>query len=587
MACPEENIQLWPAELWRKSLTSFQTGVIPIVWTTGQLPNSAGADNDPWLGRLIPRRARWVGNTVEISYDSGFYDRGACTIALPKMTVIIQGFCLWGLNNITIEVIAEKRRFFNHFVSTNNSFGYFYPRGGPREAPPCGRKYDNPNYFGIELGDLAKWLDITLDYAVEVTGTVPDWWQTAFDFKPFGRFAPCEGCMYGFLEELKGFGTDTWDDLQLGTFPVRVFPLKRNQGQVVITTCPNSVALVVDTDTGDADRYIRSPLTCGDEDTYVRSELFISDECFEKDNDEDEFPPDTDPRWRSPQVNTSCDYDTFQLFPAPGASSMPTSGNYKGAVSSSVPKQTIITSVTVMREPPEDGKPPFIFQTNTYVFGAYKYRRKFENDGNGWVDKTSTDVEVLGTMTYTLDGSSHDSHRSSNDAAAARIVAWGNSIQNWKDKRNCDAPFIMEDPDFPDPPLIRPPLQKRLNLDGKCYFKGVITIGIKYDIEFIRTFRKLGPEVQEWAIRKIVPKFIPTSIKFPFQIRIPQGEAPFFGSSLNLTGTFLQIGTGPNSIVINIEEIFAYYNLVDDVGILGLIIPGPIGVSDLSTFCED
>lgn len=298
MACPPvETMRFWPASLWSTPLNAFQVGAIPVLWTTGRLPNEAGGDSDIWLGRRVPDTFEWFGNSIIMVYNSGAYERGMCMMTMPRIKVLIQGFCRWGLNNLHIDIQVGKRRYSHHLVAFNGNDGTFH--GRPRFGNKCGYRYANPSrQFQINIKTIYHWVRLCREYCLNTFGVIGPWWSEAQELLAgsTSKFEPCDGCEYGFLESPKGVQLDTWADLQLAVFPYAEFPLRRNSGKVRVSMgCPDRVALIVDTATGDADRYAKLPLDCLDVDTYARSELFISSECFLP--DPKTWPEPNDVRW--------------------------------------------------------------------------------------------------------------------------------------------------------------------------------------------------------------------------------------------------------------------------------------------------
>lgn len=593
MACPEENVSFWPAELWDIPLDTIQTGILPIIWSTGQLPNPAGGDADPWLGRLVPDRMEWIGGGIEITFNGGMYERGQCLTPIPPLLVRIQGFCYWGVNNITIEVRAKNRFFYEHFSAFNGSFDFF---GNVLFTEPCARKYAVEGVeYRFDIRHLRKWLDICLEYSLNTLGSPSLWWQIALQIDAADTdFIPCSGCEYGFLETDYGLVTnEDWDDLQLDVFPIGIFPLLRNIGQVKIQAC-NNIVLVVDTDTGDADRYIKTSLTCDQNNLVRRSQLFIEDECFIDEPDEPdpiELPDDEDPRWKKPAIPAnSCYRSHYDSYAGTGdLRRLYEVGRHEGHPPLSAIPSTLIPQI--VRFDPYIGANGYQYYYQQHInrsFTTFKYRTEFKPTSTGGFE-TIKYVEVEDHyMDYHLDQTTNASNIATNNAAIAKLNAFSQARQAYlQSPAGCDAKFIFDNNGFPPPPPpMERPEEERLNLDGKCFVKGQISIGIKYNVEFVRVFQKLGPEVQEWAIKKTIPMFIPTAIRIPFKFQLPQGSTTIGGTSVTLTGTFVQIGVGSESMIINIEEIFAYYNLVDDSGILGFLIPGPISITNLESFCE-
>lgn len=585
MACPTDTMAFWPANLWAVPLDQFQVGVIPIIWTTGALPNPAGGDPDPWLGRRVPDRLEWYGNSVELFYAGGWYERGLCYTAVPSIRVLIQGFCTCGVNNLTIQVKAGNRTFFDHLIALNGNDGMF--EGRPLFVDQCQRKYANPaTAYRISIKLIVRWLLLCADYTLQGVGTRGLWWEAAADFLAGETliFRPCEGCEYGFLETSKGRSSQSWDSLQLAAFPVRSFPLKRNEGMVKVNFGNGATkVLVVDTNTGDADKYAKAPLTCDDTQSHFRSELFISDECFLP--EEDSLPEDQDPRWR-PQPSQTCVAEYASGWNNSGlGNNRPyyAPGTYDGY---RTPVSLASTTVQDVYFDPYVGSNGQYYQGRGVHHNRAYYRI---NHYTKYVPSTQYPGFVDTIQWTTVEEFYMDiSYRFADSAGyIAKIEAFGEAARLLRAAGTCDAPFQFDNgTDFSrrPPPIIKKK-EERLNLDGECYIQGVVTIGIKFNVEFTRIFKQLGPEVQEWAIRKILPKFVPAAIRIPFKFQLPQGQAPYFGTTLNLTGTFLQIGVGPESIIVNMEEVFSYYNLADDLGIVSALIPGPVGLSDLSSFC--
>ena len=80
---------------------------------------------------------------------------------------------------------------------------------------------------------------------------------------------------------------------------------------------------------------------------------------------------------------------------------------------------------------------------------------------------------------------------------------------------------------------------------------------------------------------------VPTGITIPFKFQLPTGKTSLGAVSVNIIGTALiavTFGNIEDQILINLEEIFAYYNFAQQV--LGFLIPGKVMILNLKAFCE-
>lgn len=581
-------------------------GFIPILWTTGSYDPLAQNGN-PWYGLVVPDKFSWYGSTAEIKYFSGAMQYGGCYVSFPPTRIRISFSCSCGVHQVYIEVTSGTRRFerrlFNipgHWILYNSNVRF------GSNTPICAEKYfPKGTVLEIDARVLVTWIQLVREFSVDSSGVAPVWFQYILDNiedDNIGIQSICNGCEYGQLPQWGELSVDFLStiieqELKTGGQLVTGFPVTEQSFNQLLKLCVQKCLMVIKPDLS-YDIYRELELECGKYDTVLlRGSGLLSFECVIDDTPPEPttLPGDDDPRWKPnfPPLDT-CYREYYDSY----ANQNPLRKKYDiGSYDGHIPVVSLPSSMVPYVEYSDfytapNGNPNAYYKQHiTRSFQVIKYRTKNEPADNsvGYVTKLTTEV-VDYEMDYGLD-TRHGSavFWAMNDAAIAKLQAFNAAMAEYKSSpAGCDAEFNFDNGGYPPkkPPMDRPE-EKRLNLDGKCFVKGVVMIGIKYNVEFTRVLRELGPEVQEWAIKKTLPLFIPTAIRIPFRFQLPQGTAPFFGTTLNMTGTFIQVGIGPESIVINLEEIFAYYNFASNSGILSLIIPGPVSIDDLESFCED
>lgn len=578
MACldsiPELGI-LQPSQWSWKPLIS---GFIPLMWTTGSYDKLAQGGN-PWFGLVYPTSFRWFGSSLELSYFPGGVQYGGCYVTFPPVTVKIHQSCNGGFHQFFVEVFAGKRRFTRNLWNVPGSWMLTNDVLTHDQSPFCSDKYfKGSSIKEMDIRVLAAWLDLMRNNSISSSGVAPAWFThiMSSDVNTKGMYDICDGCFYGLLPRPNSPSISTIGTV-IGLLPKVSFPVREADLPAYVQECTKG-AIVIEADLSYT-VYMQLKKDCG-APWLISGSGFISPTCVI--SDDDELPPDNDPRW-SPKITTtriSCvrvsegiwwypvdrwreglyeasgaprdyQYDYIRVVVCPNGSWTQESAIKIGVVVQEVTTYSVNTdgvmsqySLTLVRNAMEQISTLDLRDCST---GAWGY--------NG---RASIDALVTGKL------------------AQLANTACGELPPG-------DYPLA------PPPPI--PKWENKGNKGEKCYVAGAISIGLLGSMN--RKLRVGDQGTVDRAYNIVAPVVrsevtsglgIPTSLRVPFKFRLPTGTLNSGDMSAYMIGTLLHINYKGNIHLINLEEIFAYYNFAQSV--LGFLVPGKIDVVDMRAFCE-
>lgn len=566
-------------------------GFIPLLWTTGSY-EPITQDSNPWFGLVVPNRFDWHGSTAEIRFFSGGVQYNGCYVTFPPVVVKISLHCSQGFHQITTEVVAGNRIFRRNLWNIPGSWTLFNNVLKHDNSLSCSDKYlKGPILKQMDLRELIRWMELMRNNATQSSGLQPLWFARALlTMSDSGFTEACESCYFGLLPVAQSLDFRSLSNV-ISLLPKVTFPVKASQLPGYASDC-GKAAMVIAKDFSYVN-YRELNLDCVDK-VLIKASGVLPFSCTAE--DQDELPVDNDPRWiNNPSV--SCSRTFYESFAGSGDQRLRYKvGSYEGAkrftqATGGIPYEIVPYSLYWDFRPGGNGEMTYFQSVSIRSFQIAKTYTESRRLSNGtvatFVQTHVTEYECEVQTDLNLDAQGQNAV---NEANIAKLMRFGEAIAAYKaDGSGCNATFSFNNgtssPPLPRPdPLVKPKVE-RFNVDGKCYVQGNINIGIKFNVDFIRIFRKLGPEVQEWAIRRLIPTFIPTSIRIPFKFQLPQGQSNVGGVTVNVTGTFIQVIVAGQEILVNIGEVLAYYNLADQSGLLSFV-PGGSLISDLQSFCE-
>lgn len=594
MSClpPEANF-IDPSE-W--PFPDIIAGFIPIIWTSGSyIPELQ--ESNPWLGLLVPDRVSWIGATVDIYFFSNSRSLNGCYLSFPPTRVRISFSCSCGMHQFFIEVSSGKRTFFRNLWNVPGTWTAINDVITiPGSVSRCVEKYfPRETYLQIDLRLIGSWIELMRNYSVSSTGNAADWFQHILDNQEddaIGLRDQCTGCAYGLLPRYFRDEISTLESIREAYDQLPGFPV--NEGDFGYIDLSEKSLIVVNAIEYTYLIYKELQFLC-EFPILISGSGELKPECVEVTNELPPLPPDNDPRWVT-QCNSS--NSTCSLSGVRGSSSYDAS---RGEYGVSVFRDGVYYNTSINQLPrdwiPETPDPPLPGnprkEYTVFYYQIIKDKKITAVDGGDGVCRTFflkevTTIKLEEILTYetNVQGDRTPESIANVQAEAAYINSWDQQI--FDNKSSCN--FMFNAP--PPPPVID--RKEKNDEEGNCYIQGKINISllgnmdkkirIGTDGEIDRARNIVAPIVRSETAQAIG---LPTGITVPFKFRMPTGKATLGGVTVNVIGTALiaiTFGNINDQILINLEEIFAYYNFAQQV--LGFLVPGKVMITDLQAFCE-
>lgn len=579
-------------------------GLVPLMWTTGSYDPLA-QDGNPWFGLVIPQKFDWHGSSLEITYFSGGVQYGGCFVTFPPTTVKIHQSCTSGFHQFLIEVFAGNRRFHRNIWNVPGSWKVTNSVLTHGDSPFCSDKFlKGSTIKEMDFRTLVRWISLMRDNTLASSGFSPDWYNFTvanMSNDSIGLRDICVGCEYGLLPKANNPTsrkiTSVVSDLNKVSFPVSESELPG-----YVQTCAKS-AIVIQKDLSYT-AYMELKQSCLDP-WLISGTGLLSVACIK---DEPKLPDDQDPRWIPEYKSTVISCVQSQRF---------VTGFYEYRLSNTPVVGIAVGVYPVERNAPNSalGNSSFLpferFSNDTGALvtlgGLYDvpnvtviFRTQWGilettttnivERGKATVTKVETKViAVFDTVDYSVNtgpanANSWPSPLSGQKASSAltTIVAQNLACGN---NRNIT---------YPIPPLV-PKYEQGEKDKSKCYVKGEFQIDLLFFIQKNKPVdskqlpNTFSEEMRGKLKDKVISKLNPFSVRIPFKFRWNSGPSPstqLLGGNVVIVGTVLQVTTPLGVFTTSLEEIFNIYNFADTVGLMKLIVPGPLSLKNLEAFCE-
>lgn len=89
----------------------------------------------------------------------------------------------------------------------------------------------------------------------------------------------------------------------------------------------------------------------------------------------------------------------------------------------------------------------------------------------------------------------------------------------------------------------------------------------------------------EFGADQIMSVLFP-SLEMPFSIQLPKLSATIGDVTVEVAGSILIFSTSAGEFEVDINDVFEVINFICDVGIIDMILPGPVSIADLEVLCR-
>lgn len=591
---PEANF-INPGE-W--SFPDMIMGFIPIIWTSGSyIP--ALQEINPWMGLLVPDNFRWDGSTLRIIYFSGRRKINGCWLNFPPTVVQISFHCTAGVHQFHIIVTSGNRMIQRNLWNIPGSWIVFNDQLIlDSSVGLCTEKYFPFNTaLSIDIRVLVEWLQLARDYSVSSSGNTPSWFQYVLDNiedDQGGLQSICLGCSYGLLPKALDITEGEMDDILSSYDQLTGFPVKEGDFGYIRLCNDKSVIVInaieyVYTIYRELDAFCSSPV-------LISGYGQLSPDCVEVIPPRPSLPSDNDPRWIS-----RCGSSTSSTCSLSGLRSPAGFDSSKRAYGIHALKDGVYYNLSFSQLPREwiaetPDPPPGIPREEYALVGYWTVKDKKVTAIDGATGacttfflKEVTTIRLEEYIGYALDKNGVRTPQSIQNEQTELNYRDAWDMQLTANKQSCLFQFNAPPP---PPPVIE--RKEKNDEDGNCYIMGDIHIGLLGSMD--KKIR-LGTDGDIDRVRNIVAPVVrtevtqaagvPTGITIPFKFRMPTGKSTLGTVTVNVIGTALiavTFGNIDDQILINLEEIFAYYNFAQQV--LGFLVPGKVMILNLKAFCE-